>query len=101
VIAVEHHDPGPRILLADSQDGSSRGNILLAFHLSGLLLPIIDALITNFHLPQIDAIMLVSALGGKDFLMKASRRRSPRSMVFIAMGCDADLIAAALGVRRT
>ena len=37
----------------------------------GFEFQILDALITNFHLPQSTLLMLISALAGKDQIMKA------------------------------
>ena len=40
----------------------------------------LDALITNFHLPESTLIMLVSALAGKDFIMQAYEEASERAV---------------------
>lgn len=52
---------------------------------------IIDALITNFHLPKSTLIMLVSAFAGKDLLMKAYKEAIERRYRFYSYG-DAMLI---------
>ncbi len=50
-----------------------------------------DALITNFHLPESTLIMLVSALAGKDFVMKAYEEAVRLQYRFFSFG-DAMLI---------
>ena len=51
----------------------------------------VDALITNFHLPQSTLIMLVSALAGKDFVMEAYRQAVEERYRFFSFG-DAMII---------
>lgn len=51
----------------------------------------IDGLITNFHLPESTLIMLVSALAGKEFVMKAYREAVKERYRFFSFG-DAMLI---------
>ena len=51
----------------------------------------LDALITNFHLPESTLIMLVSALAGKDFIMKAYKEAVEQKYRFFSFG-DAMLI---------
>ena len=51
----------------------------------------IDYLITNFHLPESTLIMLVSALAGKDFIMKAYETAVKEKYRFFSFG-DAMLI---------
>ena len=46
----------------------------------------LDALITNFHLPESTLIMLVSALAGKDFIMKAYREAEKEKYRFFSFG---------------
>jgi hypothetical protein len=45
----------------------------------------VDALITNFHLPQSTLIMLVSAFAGRDLLMEAYRQAINRKYQFTVM----------------
>jgi S-adenosylmethionine:tRNA ribosyltransferase-isomerase len=52
---------------------------------------IIDGLITNFHLPKSTLIMLVSALAGKDLLLKAYQEAIEKKYRFYSYG-DAMLI---------
>lgn len=52
----------------------------------------IDALITNFHLPESTLIMLVSALAGKDYIMKAYKEAVKEKYRFFSFG-DAMLIS--------
>ena len=51
----------------------------------------IDKLITNFHLPESTLIMLVSALAGKDYIMKAYEEAVNQKYRFFSFG-DAMLI---------
>ena len=51
----------------------------------------LDALITNFHLPQSTLVMLVSALAGKDYIMKAYKEAVEQKYSFFSFG-DAMLI---------
>lgn len=51
----------------------------------------IDGLITNFHLPESTLIMLVSALAGKDFIMKAYNTAVKERYKFFSFG-DAMII---------
>ena len=46
----------------------------------------IDGLITNFHLPQSTLLMLVSALAGKDFIMKAYNEAVKEKYRFFSFG---------------
>lgn len=50
-----------------------------------------DALITNFHLPESTLIMLVSALAGKEYIMKAYQEAVKEKYRFFSFG-DAMLI---------
>jgi len=51
----------------------------------------IDAMLTNFHLPQSTLLMLISALAGKDFIMKAYQEAITKKYRFYSFG-DAMLI---------
>ena len=51
----------------------------------------IDALITNFHLPESTLLMLVSALAGRDYIMKAYKEAVENKYRFFSFG-DAMLI---------
>ena len=51
----------------------------------------IDGLITNFHLPESTLLMLVSALAGKDYIMKAYKEAVKEKYRFFSFG-DAMLI---------
>jgi S-adenosylmethionine:tRNA ribosyltransferase-isomerase len=46
----------------------------------------VDALLTNFHLPQSTLLMLVCALGGKDFVMNAYRHAVDENYRFYSYG---------------
>ncbi len=46
----------------------------------------IDALITNFHLPQSTLLMLVSALAGKDYIMRAYKEAVNKKYRFFSFG---------------
>ena len=46
----------------------------------------IDALVTNFHLPKSTLVMLVSALAGKDKIMKAYEEAVKNKYRFFSFG---------------
>ena len=46
----------------------------------------VDALITNFHLPQSTLIMLVSALAGRENIMKAYQEAIEQRYRFFSFG---------------
>jgi S-adenosylmethionine:tRNA ribosyltransferase-isomerase len=52
---------------------------------------VIDALITNFHLPKTTLLMLVAALAGRDFMLNAYQEATRRGYRFYSYG-DAMLI---------
>ncbi len=47
---------------------------------------ILDGLITNFHLPQSTLLMLVSALAGKEYMMKAYQEAVKEKYRFFSFG---------------
>ena len=47
---------------------------------------IVDALLTNFHLPQSTLLMLVSALAGRDFILNAYRQAVEERYRFFSYG---------------
>lgn len=52
---------------------------------------IVDAIITNFHLPKSTLIMLISAFAGRDFVLKAYRKAVEERYRFFSFG-DAMMI---------
>ncbi len=57
-----------------------------AFIYPGYRFRIVDALLTNFHLPQSTLLMLVCALGGKDLVMDAYRHAVEAEYRFYSYG---------------
>lgn len=52
----------------------------------GYQFKILDGLITNFHLPQSTLLMLVSALAGKEYIMKAYEEAVKEKYRFFSFG---------------
>lgn len=52
----------------------------------GYKFKIVDALITNFHLPKSTLLMLVSALAGREFILQAYREAVERRYRFFSFG---------------
>lgn len=52
----------------------------------GYKFKVIDGLITNFHLPESSLIMLVSALAGKDYIMRAYKEAVKEKYRFFSFG---------------
>jgi S-adenosylmethionine:tRNA ribosyltransferase-isomerase len=57
-----------------------------AFIYPGYRFRVVDALLTNFHLPQSSLLMLVCALGGKEFVMAAYRHAVEAGYRFYSYG---------------
>ncbi len=68
--------------------GSGKANI---FIYPGYCFKVVDALITNFHLPESTLLMLVSAFGGRDFILDAYQKAIEDRFRFYSYG-DAMLI---------
>jgi len=64
---------------------TGRGEADLFIH-PGHRFRIVDALLTNFHLPQSTLLMLVCALGGKDLVMSAYRHAVEAGYRFYSYG---------------
>lgn len=52
----------------------------------GYQFKILDGLITNFHLPQSTLLMLVSALAGREYIMKAYNEAVKEKYRFFSFG---------------
>jgi S-adenosylmethionine:tRNA ribosyltransferase-isomerase len=63
--------------------GSGEANV---FIYPGYRFRVVDALLTNFHLPESTLLMLVCALGGKDFVMKSYRHAVDARYRFYSYG---------------
>lgn len=63
--------------------GSSSTNI---FIYPGYQFKIVDALITNFHLPKSTLLMLVSAFAGREFILRAYREAVEQRYRFFSFG---------------
>ena len=61
------------------------------FIFPGYRFQIVDALLTNFHLPRSSLLMLVAAFAGKDLILEAYRDAIMRGFHFYSYG-DAMLI---------
>jgi S-adenosylmethionine:tRNA ribosyltransferase-isomerase len=61
------------------------------FILPGYRFQMVDAMITNFHLPRSTLLMLVSAFAGNDFVLRVYREAAARKYRFYSFG-DAMLI---------
>ena len=81
--------------------------ILGIFIYPGYKFKCLDALITNFHLPQSTLLMLVSALAGKEYIMKAYKEAVKEkvkklgieeSVIFLGLRKDVERILQAFDV---
>jgi S-adenosylmethionine:tRNA ribosyltransferase-isomerase len=77
-------------LLADFAPGARRGEVSL-FIIPGFRFRVVDALITNFHLPRSTLLMLVAAFAGRDLVLAAYRAAVAEGYRFYSYG-DAMLI---------
>ena len=63
--------------------GSGEADI---FIYPGYRFRVVDAMLTNFHLPQSTLLMLVCAFGGKEFVMSAYRHAIETGYRFYSYG---------------
>ncbi len=63
--------------------GSGEADI---FIYPGYRFKVVDALVTNFHLPESTLLMLVSALAGRDFVLEAYQEAVARGFRFYSYG---------------
>ncbi len=78
-------------VFASKDKKASSGGMTDLFIYPGYDFNVVDALITNFHLPKSTLLMLVSAFAGKDFVMDAYKRAVDKEFRFYSYG-DAMLI---------
>jgi len=69
----------------DDRIGAGRGEADI-FIYPGYRFRVVDALLTNFHLPESTLLMLVCALGGKALVMDAYRHAVECSYRFFSYG---------------
>jgi S-adenosylmethionine:tRNA ribosyltransferase-isomerase len=86
------------VRLVESAAQASRKNILEPFEgwanqfiFPGYRFKVMDALVTNFHLPRSTLLMLVSAFAGKELIFKAYHEAIEQRYRFYSFG-DAMLI---------
>ena len=74
--------------IANQEDGTVEPieNDTQIFIYPGYKFKCIDGLITNFHLPQSTLLMLVSALAGKDYIMKSYNEAVKEKYKFFSFG---------------
>ena len=77
--ALEHAAADDGILRA----GDGEADIFIC---PGYRFKMVDALITNFHLPKSTLLMMVSAFAGKEFLFKAYAEAVRRGFRFYSYG---------------
>lgn len=74
------------VKVSDSIDIKPFEDWIDLFILPGHRFRIIDALITNFHLPRSTLLMLVSAFAGREFIMRAYQEAIDRQYRFYSFG---------------
>jgi len=82
-----------RLLEAASQDGTVKpfaGQVSL-FMLPGYQFKMVDAIITNFHLPKSTLLMMISAFAGREFILSCYEKAKSEGYRFFSFG-DAMLI---------
>ena len=74
--------------IADKETGmvSAREEDTKIFIYPGYKFKCIDGLITNFHLPESTLLMLVSALAGREYIMKAYKEAVEKEYRFFSFG---------------
>jgi S-adenosylmethionine:tRNA ribosyltransferase-isomerase len=88
----DHHAPRPRIGRGNWGGGArGRGSRNPALHRAGVPLPLVDRLVTNFHLPRSTLLMLVSAFAGTENIRRAYAHAVAERYRFFSYG-DAMLL---------
>jgi len=76
---------------AADEGGAPRAGEATLFITPGYRFRVVDALLTNFHLPSSTLLMLVSAFAGRDWVLAAYREATAARYRFYSYG-DAMLI---------
>ncbi|MCX6741292.1 MAG: S-adenosylmethionine:tRNA ribosyltransferase-isomerase, partial [Candidatus Parcubacteria bacterium] len=76
---------------ASSDQLRSGGEWINLFIYPGYQFKFVDAMVTNFHLPKSSLLMLVSALAGREFILRAYQEAIDKKYRFYSFG-DAMLI---------